>query len=66
MYNKIKEFCESKGITVHKMCKDLNISDAILSNLKNRENQKGLSAENTAKIADYMGISVTELIKKGD
>ena len=64
MYNKIKKFCDDQKITIHQMCINLDIGDSIISNLKNRENQKGLSAENAAKIADFMGISVLELIKK--
>lgn len=66
MYNKIKKFCDSKNITIHKMCEDLGMYDSVISNLKNRDSQKGLNAENSAKIADYMGISVTELLRKGD
>lgn len=66
MYHKIKKFCEKQNISIHQMCINLGISDSVISNLKNRENQTGLSAENTAKIADFMGISVTELIRKGD
>lgn len=64
MYNKIKKFCDEQKITIHQMCINLGINDSIISNLKNRDGQKGLSAENTAKIADFMGISVLELIKK--
>lgn len=64
MYNKIKSFCEEQKISIHQMCTNLGINDSVISNLKNRTGQTGLSAENTAKIADFMGISVTELIKK--
>lgn len=64
MYNKIKKFCDEQKITIHQMCTNLGINDSVISNLKNRDNQTGLNAENTAKIADFMGISVTELIKK--
>lgn len=46
------------------MCTNLGINDSVISNLKNRTGQTGLSAENAAKIADFMGVSVTELIKK--
>lgn len=66
MYNKIKSFCDEQHISIHQMCTNLGISDSVISNLKNRNNQTGLSAENTAKIADFMGISVIELIKRGD
>lgn len=66
MYEKIKNLCEEKGITIYKMCTDLSISPSSISNLKNRENQKGLSAESTAKIADYFGISALELTTAGE
>ena len=66
MYNKIEKFCDEQNISIHQMCTNLGISPSVISNLKNRKNQKGLSAENTAKIADFMGISVSELIKKGE
>ena len=46
------------------MCVNLNINDSVISNLKNREGQTGLSAENTIKIAEFMGISPTELLVK--
>lgn len=64
MYEKIKNLCEKRKISIHKMCTDLNINDSVISNLKNRENQTSLSAENTAKIADYFGVSALELIEK--
>lgn len=67
MYHKIKNFCEEQKISINQMCVNLNIPPQIITNLKNRtENNSsaGLSAENAAKIADFMGISVSELIKK--
>lgn len=64
MYNKIKKFCDDQKISIHQMCINLDIPPQVISNLKNRKGQTGLSAENTAKIADFMGISVLELIKK--
>lgn len=64
MYNKIKGFCDEQKISINQMCTNLGISPSIISNLKNRSSQTGLSAENAAKIADFMGISVMELIKK--
>lgn len=66
MYNKIKSFCEEKKITISQMCKNLNIPQQCITNLKIRTESNSsarLSAENTAKIADFMGISVTELLK---
>lgn len=68
MYYKIEKFCKEQKITISQLCANLGISPQIITNLKNRTNSgqhAGLSAENAAKIADFMGISVTELIKKG-
>lgn len=67
MYNKIKEYCDLQHISISKMCSTLGISNQIITNLKSRsaENKNAsLSAENTAKIADFMGISVADLIKQ--
>lgn len=64
MYNKIKRYCDENNITIHQMCATLGIYDSVISNLKNRENQTGLSAVNAAKIADFMGISVLELLQQ--
>ena len=64
MYGKIKKLCESKGISIHQMCSDLSINDSIISNLKNRDSQSGLSAENVVKIAEYFEIPAGELLKK--
>ena len=62
MYEKIKSLCEEKNISIYRMCEDLNINSSVISNLKNREGQTALSAENTAKIADYFGVSALELL----
>lgn len=56
MYEKIRELCEKKGISIHQMCESLNINDSAISNLKTRENQRSLSAETVAKIADFFDI----------
>lgn len=67
MYYKIEKFCKEQNISISQLCANLGISPQIITNLKNRTESKknaGLSAENTAKIADFMGVSVTELIRK--
>lgn len=66
MYNKIKKFCDEQNISIHQMCINLGIPPQVISNLKNRKGQTGLSAVNAAKIADFMGISVMELIRQED
>lgn len=56
MYEKIKELCDRKGITIHSMCVALGINDSTISNLKARDNQRSLSAEAVAKIADFFDV----------
>lgn len=66
MYYKIEEFCKEQNISISQLCTNLNIPQQIITNLKRRtqEGKKAsLSTENAAKIADFMGISVSELIK---
>ena len=67
MYYKIERFCKEQNITISQMCSNLNISPQIITNLKKRTQQgqdAKLNVENVAKIADFIGISVSELIKK--
>jgi len=65
MYYKIKAFCDEQKISINQMCINLGISPQVLTNLKNRTSDNPnarLSAETTAKIADFMGIDVLELL----
>lgn len=67
MYYKIEKFCKEQRISINQMCTNLGIAPQIISNLKSRCEEHpnaGLSAENTAKIAEFMGVSVSELIAK--
>lgn len=66
MYYKIEKFCKEQNISISQLCTNLDIPQQIITNLKNRTlagKKANLSAENAAKIADFMGISVLELIK---
>lgn len=66
MYDKIKELCEEKNISIYKMCSDLKISAQSITNLKNRSKTKPLAAvslTSAVKIAGYFGISITELMR---
>lgn len=67
MYYKIEKFCKDQKISISQLCTNLGIAPQIITNLKNRTQSgqnAGLSAENAVKIADFMGITVSELIKK--
>ena len=57
MYERIKELCKQKGISVSKMCSELDITRSCLSELSTGRTET-LSAANTAKIAGYFGVSV--------
>lgn len=63
LYDKIKALCDEQRISIHQMCVNLGINDSTVSNLKNRDNQKSLSAESIAKIADFFGISAKSLLE---
>ena len=58
LYKHIQEICESKGITVGKLEKDLDFSNATIRKWKN----SSPSIENLKKVADYFNITVDELI----
>lgn len=66
MYHKIEKFCKEQKISISQMCTNLGIAPQVITNLKNRTKTNAnarLDVESTAKIADFMGISVLELIK---
>ena len=58
LYEKIQEICDSKGITVSGLEKDLGFSNSTIRKWKN----SSPSIENLKKVADYFGITVDELI----
>ena len=60
LYNAISTLCEKRGITVYKLCKDIEIRGSVLSDL-NTGRKKGLSTDTLSKIADYFGVSIDEL-----
>jgi len=61
LYEKVSFLCNSRGITVYKMCKEIGIRGSILSDL-NCGRKKNLSAETLSKIADYFGVTVDYLL----
>jgi transcriptional regulator with XRE-family HTH domain len=58
-YQRLHKICKNKGITVTKMVKDLGLSSANMSNWKNGRLPK---TEIAFKIANYLDISVYELM----
>jgi transcriptional regulator with XRE-family HTH domain len=56
MYERIDELCKNSMITVTWLCRELKIGRSSLSELA-RGRSKSISAESTAKIADYFNVS---------
>ena len=61
MYEKIKDLCDEHKINVSQLCKEVGISKSSLTELK-AGRTKALSARNTAKIANFFGVSSDELL----
>ena len=61
LYNKIEDLCQSKGIRVANLSKEIGFNKTVLSELKNGRS-KSLSLEKLIKIADYFEISLDELV----
>ena len=61
LYNRIMELCKAQNITGYRLCKDIGLTPAALTDLK-MGRKKELSAKNTDKIATYFGVSVGYLL----
>ena len=62
-YQRLNLICKSKGTTVTTMVKELGLSTANLSNWKNGRLPK---TEIAFRIANYLGVSVYELMGEND
>lgn len=60
LYKKIQEICDSKGITVSGLEKDLGFSNSTIRKWKN----SSPSIENLKKVADYFGVTVDYFLEK--
>lgn len=58
LYKRIQEICETNGITVSKLEKELAFSNATIRKWKT----SSPSVENLKKVADYFDITVDELL----
>ena len=61
LYKRIEALCEEKGITGYRLCKDIEISPNVMTELK-KGRRDGISAKNANKIAEYFGVSVAYLL----
>ena len=65
LYESIETLCAQKGIRPGRMCKDLDLSRGMITDLK-MSRKKTVNAETAQKIAGYFGISVGQLLGQRD
>lgn len=65
MYNRIKELCESKELTIAKMCRAAGITPSIIYDLKTGK-KVDLNRKTIVKIADALGMTIEEIYGKSD
>lgn len=59
LYDNVKKICEEKGLSIGKLEKDLQLSNGSIC--KWNENEPGI--RKVQKVADYLGVSIEELLK---
>lgn len=59
LYDNVKKICEKKGISVGKLEKDLEFSNGSIC--KWNESEPGI--RKVQKVADYLGVTIEELLK---
>lgn len=63
LYERIREACGAKGVSVSAMCLQLGMSKSVLSDLK-AGRKKTLSSDTLGRIADFLQVSVDSLLGK--
>ena len=61
LYTRIKELCESRGISMAKLSEDLGIAASLIRKWKTTTSP---SVDRVKMIAEYFGVSVDYLISK--
>lgn len=61
LHDNILLLCQAKGITAGRLCKELNLSRGLISDLR-AGRRSGISAATAKKIADYFGVTVDEVL----
>lgn len=61
LYKRIQAICESKGMTVSRMCLNIKLPKSMMSDLK-AGRKKSFNTETLTKIAEYLDVSVDELL----
>ncbi len=60
LYNKIAELCKQRHITPYRLCRELQLSPSVLSDLKTGR-KKTLHLDTLHKITQYLGVSYETL-----
>lgn len=63
LYNRIKDACAARSLTVSAMCVELGMSKSVMSDLRSGR-KKTLSADTLARIADHLGVTADSLLGK--
>ncbi len=61
LYENIKSLCEVKGVRPATMCRECKVNQNLLTELK-AGRKKTVKAETAQRIADYFGVSVSEIL----
>lgn len=61
LYNRVDKLCESKGVTMAQMCKDIGMRRSVMSDLKSGR-KSGLSTKTLNKIAEYFSVSIDSIV----
>ena len=61
LYETIEWFCKLEGKSVYGMCSEIGISKGIMTHLKSKDDNT-LSMKTLQKIADYLDLSVNDLL----
>ena len=63
LYDRIKNACAQRGLTVSAMCLQLGMSKSVMSDLHSGR-KKTLSADTLGKIAEFLQVSADSLLGK--
>ncbi|MCI9405404.1 MAG: helix-turn-helix transcriptional regulator [Oscillospiraceae bacterium] len=61
LYITLTGLCEKRRITLYRMCRDTGIQPSVMTDLK-MGRRRTVKAETAAKLADYFGVTVHDLL----
>lgn len=65
LYSRIEELCESRHITIGRMCKDIGMHRSVMGNLSSGAS-KALSAKTLQLISTYFGVPIEYFLDPGE